>query len=106
MDLYKNPQIFWLSLNEKKSSDIEFYFDISKPSCQLFQEDGRPIVVLSDQEVLAMAAKDTKVFGWDDALQAIDDLRRTRFHDDLFRWRFFWFDNGYKPVYFLIPESI
>jgi hypothetical protein len=102
--LYDNPPVFWISLQIKKLSDMEFILDTSKHSCQLFRRDGHVVRVLSDNEIIEMINQEAKVFEWDEAMKKIGELRLERYREGSFS-RFFRF-GGYKPVYFLLPENV
>ena len=102
--LYVDPPVFWISLQIKKPSDIEFILDTSNHSCQPYRRDGCAVPVLSDEEVLEMVNREAKVLEWDEAMKEIGELRLERYREGAFT-RFFGF-GGYKPVYFLLPENV
>lgn len=102
-DLYSNPPIFWLSVEQSNAGDLEFTTNIAQSRPVLIDEEGRTITTLSIQEVIEEVKESAEVLSWNDAMSHISELRLEHYREDS-HFRFGWF-GGYKPVYFLISHD-
>lgn len=99
-DLYSDPPIFWLPVEQSNAGELEFISNIARSRPILTDEEGRPIRTLSIEDVIAEVEENAEVLSWDDAMGHISELRQEHYREESY-FAFGWF-GGYKPVYFLM----
>jgi hypothetical protein len=100
-ELTGETAVIWFLLRGDGSSDAEFSVNRSTLRCDMIATGGQSTAVASDDQVLAVTAERTRVYGWEDAIESIDRLRRTSVRPST---RYLFGEPGYKPIYFLMPE--
>lgn len=93
----------WLSLNSGSDSDVEFVIDRSTLSCS-FSIQNTCCAPIPSHDVLLNAMNRARVCEWNDAMNLLEELRR--FSISQGSWRPPFGGPRYKPVYFLILETL
>ncbi|WP_321793270.1 hypothetical protein [Burkholderia pyrrocinia] len=101
--LYSNPRIFWFYLEASREDGFGFFVDISVTQPRPIDEDGTPLETLSAERIFEIVERRSDVLSWDEAMTHISELRLQHYRPDFlgFGWQ-----QGYKPVYFLMPVTI